>query len=213
MKALLSTAGALALIATSAAAQQTTDNATVTLNATVADYIAVTGSENSTIGNLEVLQGSGSSANNNVNTDDTGYDKATFDVAANVQFDVALEWATWQSEGAAGDLDDTSYYQAYYYNDFDDGDTTTGCAIGGTIHLDEAVGTGGSIEQPANGGNQSGDGGKSLWTAPDTYDPAFSKTFGVGTEASPDVNNCPGDIAAPGTYSLDVNITVSKAGA
>lgn len=202
MKTLIATATGLALLAGGAFANPNEDDdpktGRVTLNAVVADYIAITGTEDSTMVGLNVLAGTADGANNNVNLD-SGEEKATFTVAANVEFDVQLAWATWQSENVAlPDGASQTYQQAYYYNGGEGAD----CAIGGTIHFDEDVATDGAVAYPS--------GGASPWDVA-TYDPVMSRTFGIGTQAEANLTNCAGDIAAPGTYSLDVDITLSKA--
>lgn len=203
MKIFIATTAAVALLATGAYANPNEDDdpttGRVTLNATVGEYIAITSTSNSTIGDLNVLANSNDAANNNVNNNaGDGKDKSLFTVAANVNFDIDLAWATWD----AVDLPDGApegYNQAYYFNSAaDEGD---GCAIGGTIHFDADPDTDGAVSYPGSG--------ESPWTLED-FTLGMNRTFGIGTQASPDINNCPGDIAAPGTYSLDVDITVSK---
>ena len=210
MKALLSTAGALALIATSAAAnpptgtpaafnntQGTNGSAkTVTLFAEVFDYVAVWGEQNSDVLNVaDVTTDSNTSGNNN-DTNDAKTDKALFTVTSNVTHDITLEWETWEDAGMTSPT--TGFEQANYYND------DAGCSIGGTIKLDP---------DPASTSHNDAlsGGGTGEYTHSDA-DPTWAHEYGIGTEAAPIHNTCSGDIAAPGTYSLDVNITVSKAG-
>lgn len=200
MKTLIATAGGLALLASGALANPNTDGdektARVTLNAVVGEYIAITNYQGSTMTDLNVLTDSSDGANNNVNLA-TGEEKATFTVAANVDYDIELDWATWDDEGPGQPSSwpsATTYSQAYYVN------SAEGCAIGGTIHFDEAPAVSGAAATPPSGA--------APWTV-GSYTPTFGRTFGIGTQASPNLNDCPGDIAAPGTYSLDVDITLS----
>jgi hypothetical protein len=208
MKARLSTAGALALIATSAAANPPTgtpaafNNApsgspkTVTLFAEVFDYVAVWGEQDSAVLNVaDVTTDSGTSGNNNDNNAAKA-DKALFTVTSNVTHDITLEWETWED---AGMTSPTSFEQANYHN------SDANCSIGGTIKLDPNP-------APTAHNDAISGGGTGTMTHANAA-PTWAHEYGIGTEASPMHNTCPGDIAAPGTYSLDVNITVSKAGA
>jgi hypothetical protein len=200
MKTLITTTGALALMATSAiAAPAGNQSKTVTLNATVGDFLTITQKQGSTIGDLNVLAGSGNGANNNSNEGSSGDDKATFTVASNVDYNIELDWATWgdgTTEAEMGDFP-SGYTQAYYAH------TDGSCAMGGTIHFDENVGSDNPVDYPTDG--------QPNWTVNSAaYSPTFGTEYGIGTEASPDLNNCPGDIAKSGTYSLAVDITVSK---
>lgn len=191
MKTFAATASALALLATGAYAQATD---TVTLNATVGDYIAITDSQGSTIGDLNIVAGSGDGANNNVNNNGAGDEKATFAVTANVDYDIALDWETWPEAGIGDPT--PGYPQANYYNSVAD------CSIGGSIHFDETPGQDGTgVSYPPSGANP--------WTVGTAYAPGLDVVYGIGTGASPDITNCTNDVAAPGTYSLDVEITVS----
>jgi hypothetical protein len=202
MKTFIATTGALALMATSAMAAPGgpagNQNKTVTLNATVGDFLTITQKQGSTIGDLNVLEGSGDGANNNANNVADGDEKATFTVASNVDYNINLDWATWGGDNPDAP-DDSNYTQAYYAH------TDGSCAIGGTIHFDEDPTTDGA-NPPAKPSN-----GQPDWTVnQDPYSPTDEAVYGIGTEASPDINDCPGDIAKSGTYSLAVDITVSK---
>ncbi|WP_371036823.1 MULTISPECIES: hypothetical protein [unclassified Rhodosalinus] len=191
MKKLAATASALALLGTGAYAQSTD---TVTLNATVGDYIAITDSQGSTIGDLNIATGSGDGANNNVNNNGAGDEKATFTVTANVDYDIALAWETWIDAGVGDPT--PGYAQANYYN------SVAGCSIGGAVHFDETPGQDGTgVSYPSGGANP--------WTVGTAYAPGMDVVYGIGTSASPDITDCTNDVAAPGTYSLDVAITVS----
>ncbi|REC58193.1 hypothetical protein DRV84_03950 [Rhodosalinus sediminis] len=211
MKALLSTAGALALIATSAAANPPTGTPaafnntqgpngsakTVTLFAEVFDYVAVWGEEDSAVLNVaDVTTDSNTSGNNN-DTNDARTDKALFTVTSNVTHDITLEWETWGDVNLSNPTND--FDQANYYN------SAAECSIGGTIKLDPNP-------APEFYNDAISGGGTGTMTHEDAA-PTWAHEYGIGTEASPVHTNCPGDIAAPGTYSLDVDITVSKAGA
>jgi hypothetical protein len=189
MKALFATTGALALLATSALA----DTATVTLNATVGDYLSITDTSDSTIGDLNIAEGSGNGANNNVNNNAPGDEKATMTVTANVDFDIELDWETW-IEAGLGDPT-PGYPQANFYN------AAANCSIGGSIHFDETPGQDGTgVSYPPSGQDE--------WVV-GSFTPGFDKVFGIGTGASPDLTTCDNDVAAQGTYSLEVAITVS----
>lgn len=198
MKTLATAATLIALAATGAHAQEA-DNATVTLNATVAPYLAIVDSQDSTIGDLDITAGASVGANNNANNNAGGDEKATFTVVANVAYDVELAWATWQSSNLTlPDGVPTSYQQANYYNAHEDAQ----CSIGGTVHFDLDPDTDGSdVSYPPSGA--------SPWTVGTAFDPTIGKTYGIGTQAEANLTNCPGGVAAPGTYSLDVDITLS----
>ncbi len=188
MKTFAATASALALLATGAYAQATD---TVTLNATVGDYIAITSTSDSTIGDLDITAGSGVPDNSNV-TNAAASDKALFEVTANVDYNIELDWLTWDE--ITGLSNPGSYSQAAY----DNGD----CFIGGTVSFDPDPSPGVQNDRVGAAG------GATPLTVPTTFNPGIA-TYGVNTEASPNVTTCPGDVAAPGTYSLDVEITVS----
>jgi hypothetical protein len=198
MRLLATAATGLALFATSAFAQSAegNDQATVTLNATVGDYLAITDHQNSTIGELDIAEGSGVAANNN-STNSAVNEKATFEVTANVAYNIELDWQTWQEANLAiPDGVSQTYQQANYYN----GDV--GCSIGGTVSFDPDPDPGAQNDTvPASGG-------ATPLSVPGSFDPGIA-VYGVNTEASPNVTNCIGDVAAPGTYSLDVEITLS----
>lgn len=198
MKALLSTAGALALIATGAAANPSPQAGTVTLNAVVAPYIEIISQGSSNLTIAEVRSDSSASGNNN----QSDSSKAEFEVAANVAYDVTLDWATFNSEDSANA--DPDYLQAYYAN------ADASCAIGGAITFD--VDNDGSNVAQQSSGDEELSSGRAEWKVVEGDPATWAQTYAVGTQASPSFTNCPGDIAAPGTYSLDVNITVSKAG-
>lgn len=208
MKALLSTAGALALIATSAAANPPTGTPaafnntqgangspkTVTLKAKVFDYVAVWGEQDSaTLDIADVTAGSDANGNNN-DTNDNKTDKALFTVTSNVTHDITLEWDTWDDAGLTNPTSD--FDQANYYND------DAECSIGGSIKLDPNPSPN-SYDDAISGG------GTGTMTHEDA-EPTWAHEYGIGTEAAPVHTDCDGDIAAPGDYSLDVEITVSK---
>jgi hypothetical protein len=196
MKALLSTAGALALIATSAAANPQDQNK-VTLNVDVAPYIEILSAGSSNLTVSDVRADSSASGNNNQNDSS----KAEFQVAANVKYDVTLDWATFNSEAGY----DEDFLQAYYEH------TDGSCAIGGAITFD-VDNDGQDVAQQSSGTNELSN-GRAEWKAVKKANATMAQTYAVGTQASPSFNNCEFGIAEPGTYSLDVNITVSKAGA
>lgn len=199
MKALLSTAGALALIATSAAANPPgnpplNDNgngpgnfnntpASVTLKAQVFEYIAVWGESDDD--ETQVLQVDGVTGIDGENNNAS--EKPTFNVTSNVTHDIDLVWDTWDHEG------DT---QADYSHDTED------CSIGGTVNLDTETDNTSAGIFPASAGNAS--------LSHTGADPTWVKEYGIAAEVTPNITDCPGDIAAPGDYSLDVEITVSK---
>jgi hypothetical protein len=194
MKALFATAGGLALLASSALANPVTEASdSVTLNAVVQDYIAIVNTSDSTLTIDDVTEGS------NVNNNDTNAnkeDKALFTVIANVDYDIVLDWETW--DDVAGYTNPTpGWSQANYYNSVAD------CSIGGGIKLDPNPNPGSPNDAISGGGS-----GTMTY---DQGEPTFGHEYGIGTEASPNHTTCGGDIAAPGTYSLDVDITVSKA--
>ncbi|MFP4569698.1 hypothetical protein [Rhodosalinus sp.] len=196
MKALFATAGGLALLASGALANPVTEASdTVTLNAVVQDYIAITNTSDSTLTVADVTAGSGVNGNNN-DTNENKEDKALFTVIANVEYDIVLDWETWDDAGYTNPT--SGYSQANYYND------GAKCSIGGGIKLDPDPEGGAHDNDALPGGG----------TGTMTYDqgvPTFGHEYGIGTEASPNITTCDGDIAAPGTYSLEVAITVSKA--
>lgn len=196
MKALIATAGGLALLASGALANPVTeDSDSVTLNAVVQDYIAIENTSDSTLTIADVTQGSGADGNNN-DTNANKSDKALFTVIANVDYDIVLDWETW--DDVVGYTNPTpGWSQANYYNGVAD------CSIGGGIKLDPDPNPGSQNDAISGGGS-----------GEMTYDqgvPTSGHEYGIGTEASPNHTTCDGDIAAPGTYSLDVDITVSKA--
>jgi hypothetical protein len=185
---------ALSLLAAPAMAANTTD--TVTLNATVGDYIAITDRGDSTIGDLDISEGSTSEANNN--SGQAAGTKAFFEVTSNVNYKISLDWQTWQDAGLAIPAGvPTSFEQANYYNSDAD------CSIGGIVSLD----TDPNVTQ--NAVVRRPNSGKPPLEPADVFDPGID-TYGVNTEASPNVTNCDGGVAAPGTYSIDVEIMVSK---
>ena len=194
MKKTFVAAGAFALMATGAMAQ---DAETVTLTVTVGPYIEITQATDSSLTVADAFGGSAVSGNNNRNA---GFgDKSAFTVAANVDFDIDLEWDTWQSPATGG------------YNHARDFGAAENCAIGGTITFDTdpAAGTANTATPP---------GGTSPWdvTTSAAFDPnAFSagpdREFAIGIEASPEINTCDGGIAGPDDCTLDVLITVSEA--
>lgn len=190
MKALYASAAGLALLATAASA----DTATVTLNATVGDFLQITSASGSTIGNLDISQGSGVPANNN--SSQGAGTKALFEVTSNVNYTIALDWMTW-TESGLGDVT-PGFEQANYYNAAED------CSIGGIVSLDTDPGTttNAVVRRPNKG--------QTPLLPADVFTPGVD-TYGVNTEASPIITNCDGDVAAPGTYSIDVEITVSPA--
>lgn len=193
MKALFATAGGLALLASGALADNPA-TATVTLDAVVQDYIAITDTSDSTLTVADVTAGSGVNGNNN-DTNENKEDKALFTVIANVEYDIVLDWETWDDAGYTNPTPDWGL-QANYYNSYAD------CSIGGAIKLDPNPNPDSRNDALPGGG-----------TGTMTYDqgvPTFGHEYGIGTEASPNITTCDGDIATPGTYSLDVDITVSK---
>ena len=195
MKALLSTAGALALIATSAAANPPPGNAaafnntqgtngsakTVTLKAKVFDYVAVWGT-NDASATLDVAGVTGAGGVN----DNDGSANAAFNVTTNVAHDITLSWDTWDHGGGT---------QANYRH------TDDSCSIGGTVNLDTEPGATGGIVT-ADNSNES--------LLHEGADPTWMKAYGIAAEVRPNVTDCPGDIAKPGEYQLGVDITVSK---
>jgi hypothetical protein len=202
MKALLSTAGALALIATTAAANPPGDrpvpndnsvnfnnapsggsnNPTVVLKAKVFEYIAVWGT-NDASATLDVAGVTGTGGVN----DNDGSANAAFNVTTNVAHDITLSWDTWDHGGGT---------QADYRH------TDDSCSIGGTVNLDTNPGTTGGIET-AESGNGS--------LLHEGANPTWMKAYGIAAEVRPNVTDCTGDIAKPGEYQLGVDITVSKA--
>jgi hypothetical protein len=193
MRVLLATAGGLALMASGAAA----DTETVTLTATVGDFIEITSATGSTIGDLDITQGSTSDDNNN--SGQGASTKALFEVTSNVDYNIALDWETWQEAGLTIPSGvPASFEQANYAN------SDAGCSIGGIVSLDTdpSTATNAVVRRPS--------GGVTPLTPADVFTPGVSE-YGVNTEAAPTVTNCPGDVAAPGDYSIDVEITVSKA--
>ncbi|WP_371059974.1 hypothetical protein [Rhodosalinus sp. 5P4] len=204
MKKLAATASALALLGTGAYAQSVEDTAQVTLTASVGEYIAITQALDSAITVVDPAGDSGVPGNNNRNGSFT--DKSLIEVTANVDFDLTLEWATWDNEGPGQPSDwpsATTFSQAYYVNGAE------GCAIGGTITFD--------VDPATNSNNTSTPpSGASPWTVNDTFaasyfTPGANKQYGIGIEASPNLTDCTGGVAAPGDYSLDVDITVAAA--
>jgi hypothetical protein len=196
MKTVFAAATGLALVATGALANPTTGPRTgeVFLRATVNEFIGIVSTRNSTIGDLDLMDGtSGSGANNNVNLS-VGEEKAEFVVMANTRYDINLDWDTWSENGLTNPT--TTYDQAYYYN----ADVDATCAIGGSIHFDEAPNTDGAVSQPS--------GGASDWTLTD-FRPG-RRTYGIGSNLDPQHTDCDGGVAAEGTYELRVAITLSK---
>jgi hypothetical protein len=191
MKALFATTGALALLATSALA----DTATVTLNATVGDYLSITDTSDSTIGDLNIAEGSGNGDNNN--SSGPASSKALFEVTSNVDYTIALDWETWQEAGLTIPTGvPSTFEQANYYNAAED------CSIGGIVSLDTdpATTTNAVVRRPT--------GGATPLQPTDVFTPGISE-YGVNTEASPNVTNCDNGVAAQGTYSIGVEITVA----
>jgi hypothetical protein len=192
MKALFATTGALALLATSALA----DTATVTLNATVGDYLAITDTSDSTIGDLNIAEGSGNPANSNVTNASTS-EKALFEVTSNVDYTIELDWETWQEATLTiPDGVSPTYQQANYLN------SAEGCSIGGTVSFDPDPDPGSQNDRVI------ATGGATPLEVPGTFSPGID-TYGVNTEASPNVTNCDNGVAAQGTYSIGVAITVA----
>lgn len=186
---------ALSLLAAPAMAVDATD--TVTLNATVGDYIAITSTSDSTIGDLDISEGSGVGANNNATNSSLG-EKALFEVTANVDYSITLDWETWQDAGITLPPPpvNQTYEQANYRN------ASETCSIGGAVSFDPDP-----APSSQNDAKRSS-GGVTPFDVPGTFNPGVV-TYGISTEASPNITNCPGGVAAPGTYSLDVEITVS----
>ncbi|PWJ21410.1 hypothetical protein [Jannaschia seohaensis] len=203
MKFLTSAATGFVLLATGATAQSLTDTETVTLNATVGEYLAITDHTDSIIGDLDISAGSEVAANNNVSATENG--KATFEVTANVAYNIALNWKTWGATdtpalpaGAPAGV-----VQAYYYN----AATDVQCAFGGTVSFDPDPFTASAddVQRGVNGAPFSPTPGGSL-----TAFPRGIATYGLNTEAAPNITDCDDGVAAPGIYSLDVEVTVSK---
>jgi hypothetical protein len=176
------------------------DTATVTLNATVAEYIAIMNATGSTIGDLDITQGSGVPVNNNSGA--TGLStKASFEVASNVPYNITLDWQTWQEAGLAIPAGvPATFEQANFVNG-----GSTACSIGGIVSFDPTP------TSPVTNDIVRPSGGATPLLVPTDFAPGLGDVYGINTEASPIVNNCPGGVAAPGTYSLDVEITVAAA--
>jgi len=197
MKALLSTAGALALIATSAAAQDVNSDVdvSVTLTAEVFEYIAVgAASQDPKSYALAVSGGDVTADNGSTDNIDEHDNNATFTVTSNVNHDINLTWNTWSPDGAM--------HAKYDYTGNDGA-----CSIGGTVHLDTDLENTGGILSPTTEGELARpyDGTNGVGV------PTWATSYGVATEVDPNVTDCPGDIAKPGQYQLGVDITVSKA--
>jgi hypothetical protein len=199
MKTVFAAATGLALVATGAFADPRTGprSDTVQLRATVAEFIGIISTTDSTIGPLDLVDGtSGSGDNNNVHEDAAG--KATVEILSNVQYDIELDWNTWLDE----DIGDPTpgYAQANYYN------SAKGCSIGGSIHFDQDL-NGGGVIYP------SGSDTLSSWRLTN-FNPG-RRTYGIGSQLDPNHTTCgegedEGEIAAAGEYLLEVDITLTK---
>jgi hypothetical protein len=198
MKTVFAAATGLALVATAAFANPTTGPRTgaVQLRATVADFIGIVSTTNSTIGDLDLVNGTSSiGANNNENNNSGGDQKATVTVLANTRYDIELAWETWDDVATLTNPT-PGYPQANYYN------SVARCSIGGSIHFDDNVNQDGnaSISNPPSGATP--------WTLTD-FSPG-RRTYGIGSNLDPIHTNCDDGIAAPGTYALNVAITLTK---
>lgn len=189
MKKIFATASGLAFLASGAMAD---DTATVTLTATVGEYIAITAANDSGITVADPFGGSGVSGNNNRNG--SFAEKSSFLVDANVDFDIELDWPTWQ-------VNNVGYNQAAYQG--------VECKIGGTITFDTnpAPNSVNTATPPSGAApwvvNTSGAFPASAFTA------GMDREFAIGIESSPNVNDCTDGVAPPDDYTLDVTITVS----
>jgi hypothetical protein len=199
MKTVFAAATGLALVATGALANPNQANprsGAVELRATVNEFIGIVSTSNSTIRDLDLVDGtSGTGANNNDNNNAAGHEKATVEVLANTRYDIQLAWETWDDVDTL-DNPTQNYPQANYYN------SVAGCSIGGSIHFDDDVRTDGnaSISRPPSGATP--------WDLTD-FSPG-RRTYGIGSNLDPQYTDCDGGIAAPGTYALNVAITLSK---
>jgi hypothetical protein len=198
MKTVFAAATGLALVATGALANPTTGpkSGAVQLRATVNEFIGIVSTTDSTIGDLDLVNGtSGSGANNNDNHNAAGQEKATVEVMANTRYDIELEWETWEDVATLTNPT-PGYPQANYRN------SDAGCSIGGSIHFDDNLNQDGnaSISRPPSGATP--------WTLTD-FSPG-RRTYGIGSNLDPQYTDCDGGVAASGTYALNVAITLSK---
>jgi hypothetical protein len=196
MKTVFAAATGLALVATGALANPTTGpkSGAVQLRATVNEFIGIVSTTDSTIGDLNLVDGtSGASENNNVHEGAAG--KATVEILSNVFYDIELDWETWNDAGI-GDDPTPGYAQANYHN------SAAGCSIGGSIHFDQDL-NGGGVIYP------SGSDTLSSWRLTN-FNPG-RRTYGIGSQLDPNHTTCgEGEIAAAGEYLLEVDITLTK---
>lgn len=190
MKKSIFVAGVLSVAATGAMAQ---DSATVTLTATVGSYIEITQANDSSLTVADAFGGSAVSGNNNRNAEFA--DKSNFLVSANVDFDIVLDWETWQSPATG------SYNQAAYRG--------VDCMIGGTITFDTNPAPNSNNTATPPGGTAPWDVTTSSAFPASAFTAGEDREFAIGIEASPEINTCPGGIAGPDDYTLEVDILVS----
>lgn len=186
MKSILAAASLIAISASGAMA-----SGTVTVSATIASYLEVDVIDPSiTYDDVNAVSG--------LNSVGANIPTARFDVIANVDYDLTATFPTWQPV-VGQDLEQTTpptYEQAAFEN-------TNGDLIGGSIYIDTT---------PLNGPNNTGttyqNGAGDLVLS---NQPAGVNDYGVGGQIVPRYSST-GAIPTPGTYSLDVVITVAAAG-
>jgi hypothetical protein len=191
MKNIFAAASVLAMTAGGAMA---TTSDSFQLTVTVSEYVEITTLANdSSITAADPFGGSSVSGNNNRNNADG--DKSVFEVSATVPFEVTLTWDTWTSPLTG------SYNHASY-----DG---TDCRIGGTITAD-------TNPAPNSNNTATPPSGASPWVLNSSgalqaasFTPGQDRRFGIGIEASPNVNDCPGGTPPADDYVLDVAVTVA----